>query len=282
MVKRRSRHQGEFGRATARVYRWIEALNVAAIAGLALACIGYLWANRLLPLELAHRHDGELAAFFGLWLLALMHGLCRPPAAAWKEQLAALAALCLLLPVLNGLTVGDHVLAQIDRGDWESAGVELVALSFGVLALLALRAMAQPRAARAPVDQKMGQLKPQEQRERAYDDLDGITAGLGPGFCWNGDPRAGHGAPPWSTELPLGLDTLALSNVARWWCVALGNCRRPLRAAWGGQVGMVAWLGHLSAGALLTVAGLAVMPRVVAAAAPAATLAALSAWFWAA
>lgn len=164
MVKRRSRHQGEFGRATARVYRWIEALNVAAIAGLALACIGYLWANRLLPLELAHRHDGELAAFFGLWLLALMHGLCRPPAAAWKEQLAALAALCLLLPVLNGLTVGDHVQAQIARGDWESAGVELVALSFGVLALLALHAMAQPRAARAPVDQKMGQLKPQEQR----------------------------------------------------------------------------------------------------------------------
>ncbi|MDR0212434.1 MAG: PepSY domain-containing protein [Comamonas sp.] len=164
MVKRRARHQGEFGRSTARVYRWIEALNVAAIAGLALACIGYLWANRLLPLDLAHRHDAELAVFFGLWLLALVHGRCRPPAAAWIEQLAALAALCLLLPVLNGLTVGDHVLAQIDRGDWESAGVELVALSFGLLALLALRAMAQPRAARTPVDQKMGQLKQQEQR----------------------------------------------------------------------------------------------------------------------
>ena len=71
--------------------------------------------------------------------------------------------LCLLLPVLNGLTVGDHVLAQIARGDWESAGVELVALSCGVLALLALRAMVRPRAAGLPARQKSGLLKPQEQ-----------------------------------------------------------------------------------------------------------------------
>ena len=62
----------------------------------------------------------------------------------------------------------------------------------------------------------------------------------------------------------------------------LATAAGPCVQAWGGQVGMVAWLGHLSAGALLTVAGLAVMPRVVAAAAPAATLAALCAWFWAA
>ncbi|MBN9324696.1 MAG: PepSY domain-containing protein, partial [Delftia acidovorans] len=55
MVKRRSRHQGEFGSATARVYRLVEGLNVAAIAGLGLGCIGYLWANRLVPVGLAHR-----------------------------------------------------------------------------------------------------------------------------------------------------------------------------------------------------------------------------------
>ncbi len=145
MVKRRTKHLGEFGRATVRVYGLIESLNVAAIAGLALACIGYLWANRLVPVELAHRHDWELATFFGLWLLALVHALCRPPARAWIEQLGALAALCLLLPLLNWMTVGDQLWAQFQRADWESMGVELVALACGGVALLALRRRTQHR-----------------------------------------------------------------------------------------------------------------------------------------
>jgi len=145
MVKRRTKHLGEFGRATARVYGLIESLNVAAIAGLALACIGYLWANRLVPVELAHRHDWELATFFGLWLLALVHALYRPPARAWNEQLGALAALCLLLPLLNWMTVGDQLWAQFLRADWESMGVELVALACGGVALLALRRRTQHR-----------------------------------------------------------------------------------------------------------------------------------------
>jgi uncharacterized iron-regulated membrane protein len=139
VVKRRSRHGGEFGGATARVYRLIEGLNVAAIAGLGIACIGYLWANRLVPLGLTHRADWELRVFFGLWLLALVHALLRKPTDAWREQLALLAALCLLLPVLNFATTGDHPLAQWLRGDWESAGVELVSMAFGIAAAGALR-----------------------------------------------------------------------------------------------------------------------------------------------
>lgn len=146
VVKRRQRHLGEFGSATAGVYRLIEAANVAAIAGLALGCIGYLWANRLVPLGLAHRGDWELAMFFGLWALALVHALARPRAAAWKEQLGLLAALCLLLPLLNALTVGDHLPAQLLRGDWESAGVELFALATGLAALWARRVVARRKA----------------------------------------------------------------------------------------------------------------------------------------
>lgn len=141
VVKRRAKHLGEFGSATARVYRLIEGLNVAAIAGLGIACIAYLWANRLVPLGLAHRDDWELGVFFTLWLLALVHAWLRPPAVAWRQQLAVLAALCLLLPVLNWLTTGDHLLAQLHEGDWESAGVELVAAAFGVAAVGAWRWM---------------------------------------------------------------------------------------------------------------------------------------------
>jgi hypothetical protein len=134
MVKRRGKHLGEFGAATARVYRLIEGMNVAAIAGLGLACIGYLWANRLVPVGLAHRDDWELAVFFGVWGLALAHALVRAPAAAWRAQLGLLAVLCLALPVLNGLSVGDHLPAQVLRGDWESAGVELFCMAAGLAA----------------------------------------------------------------------------------------------------------------------------------------------------
>ncbi|WP_444813623.1 PepSY-associated TM helix domain-containing protein [Variovorax arabinosiphilus] len=141
MVKRRGKHLGEFGGATARVYRLIEALNVAAIAGLAIACIGYLWANRLLPVLLEQRAAWELRSFFALWLLALLHAFARPPARAWREQLGAFALLCLLLPVLNFSTTGDHLPAQLRHGDWESAGVELGALAFAAFAFHALRVM---------------------------------------------------------------------------------------------------------------------------------------------
>jgi uncharacterized iron-regulated membrane protein len=147
MVKRRNRHLGEFGGATARVYRLVEALNLAAIAGLAIACVGYLWANRLLPVGLEHRAQRELQVFFALWAAALLHALVRQPARAWREQLGALAALCLLLPLLNLLTTGDHLPAQLLRGDLESAGVELGAIAFGLAAGGALRALRRRAAA---------------------------------------------------------------------------------------------------------------------------------------
>lgn len=146
MVKRRGKHGTEFGSVTPRIYGLIEALNLAAIVGLLLACIGYFWANRLLPASVEQRAVWELRAFFGVWLLTLLHACIRCPAKAWREQLWALAALCLFLPLLNWLTSGDYLLAQIARADWERAGVELLALTFGGLTLLAL-AMRQRRTA---------------------------------------------------------------------------------------------------------------------------------------
>jgi uncharacterized iron-regulated membrane protein len=139
-VKRRKKSAQEFGRATAGVYRVVEALNVAAIAGIALACIGYFYANRLLPVEWIDRSLWEIRAFLWLWFLTLLHALARPPYRAWVEQLAAGAALCLALPLLNWLTTGQHLLAYATAGDWQRAGVELVALAFGaMLAVMAFR-----------------------------------------------------------------------------------------------------------------------------------------------
>jgi uncharacterized iron-regulated membrane protein len=85
--------------------RTVESLNVATVAGLALACVALLWANRLLPAELAGRSAWEVRLFFGVWLLSLLHARLRPVLAAWREQLAAGALLCLALPLLNHLGV---------------------------------------------------------------------------------------------------------------------------------------------------------------------------------
>lgn len=151
MVKRRKKSANEFGSATPRVYRVIETLNVAAIAGLLLACIGFFWINRLLPLDVTERATREIVLFFVLWLLTLLHAALRPPLVAWREQLAAAAGLCLGLPLLNRLSSGDWLFAALARGDGATAGVELTAVAFGLLFIVALRHL-QRRAANTLVD----------------------------------------------------------------------------------------------------------------------------------
>lgn len=139
VVKRRRRADDAFGTATPRIMRVIEALNVAGIAGLGLSCVAYLWINRLLPLGIEARAAWEIRLFFAIWLLSLLHAGLRPPLRAWSEQLLAAALLCLGLPLVNALSTGDHLLAALQRGDGESAGVELTVLAFGILFVLAWR-----------------------------------------------------------------------------------------------------------------------------------------------
>ncbi len=103
-VKRRRRPDAE-GALAARMQAIAERANIAVIAGLGIACVGLLWANRLLPIELAERASWEVRLFFGLWLLTLLHACLRPYLQAWREQLATAAALCLALPLLSWLTL---------------------------------------------------------------------------------------------------------------------------------------------------------------------------------
>lgn len=135
MVKRRQRALNEFGKATPRVYRTVDVLNVAAISGLLVASVGYLWINRLLPLEVSGRAGWEVSLFFVLWAVTLLHSALRPVLQAWREQLLTFAALCLLLPLVNALTVGEHLFTYLAERDWRAAGVELIVISLGLLAV---------------------------------------------------------------------------------------------------------------------------------------------------
>lgn len=108
--------------------RWlelVERLNVASVAGLGLACVALLWANRLLPVELDRRGGWETVAFFGAWLLCFLHAAVRAPMPAWREQLAGAALLCLGLPLLDLATGGAL--------DGQRLGVDLGALAIGLL-----------------------------------------------------------------------------------------------------------------------------------------------------
>lgn len=147
MVKRRQKALNEFGSHTRRVYRLIETLNVAVIAGLCIACIAYLWSNRLIPVGIEDRSHWEITTFFTVWLMALLHASIRPVASAWVEQLSLAALLCLALPLLNWLTTGQQVLTYGLQGDWERVGVELTVIGLGLL----LATMAQKARSMAPV-----------------------------------------------------------------------------------------------------------------------------------
>lgn len=139
-VKRRQKSTMAFGAATARVHRAIEALNVAAVAGICVACIAYLHGNRWLPAEGAGRTTWEIRVFLLVWLATALHALARPARRAWIEQLGLAALLCVALPLVNAWTTGQHLLAYIAAADWQRASVELVALAFGmVLAAAAYR-----------------------------------------------------------------------------------------------------------------------------------------------
>jgi uncharacterized iron-regulated membrane protein len=128
--------------------RLVEKLNVATIIGLPVAIAAYFWANRLLPLEMAHRADWEVHALFLVWLGLFVHAALRPTARAWIEQ-AWLAALAFaLLPLVNALTTDRHLAASLPAGDWVMAGFDLSMLLLG--AGFSLLARYLTKRARAP------------------------------------------------------------------------------------------------------------------------------------
>ncbi|ADP16267.1 PepSY-associated TM helix family protein 5 [Achromobacter xylosoxidans A8] len=140
-IKRRKKSEHEFGEATARVYRCVEALNVAALAGIALASIAYFYGNRLIPAAWPDRSAWEIRFFFAAWAATLVHALWRAPRLAWIEQLAAAAVLCLGLPILNWATTGRHLWAYAVSGEQLPAAVELTALASGLLLAYMVRAL---------------------------------------------------------------------------------------------------------------------------------------------
>jgi uncharacterized iron-regulated membrane protein len=137
-VKRRQKlpdpHHPHFG------FQVVERLNIAGIAGLSVAMVAYLWANRLLPVSLAGRGNWEINVFFMVWAATLLLALARPARKAWTDLLWLAAALLALLPVLNAVTTQRPFWHSVATGDWVYAGFDLMTWALAALhAALAMR-----------------------------------------------------------------------------------------------------------------------------------------------
>jgi len=142
-VEKRKRQHARQGSQGARV---VDALAVATVAGMGVAVLGMLVANRLLPEALPARGDWERHAFWGAWLLSLLHAAWRSgpvarglPNPAWREQAWAIAVLAPLAVLLNWITTGDHLLRTLGAGYWPVAGLDLALLVVAVIAAASAR-----------------------------------------------------------------------------------------------------------------------------------------------
>jgi uncharacterized iron-regulated membrane protein len=114
-------------RGAERWLAWVEKVNVAAVAGLCVACVAFPWAERLVPVEAAGRAELPVQAFFAVWVASLVHALVRPARSAWVEQLGAAALLCVGAPLLQG-----QMLRHLAEADWVRLTVDATLLAAGL------------------------------------------------------------------------------------------------------------------------------------------------------
>jgi hypothetical protein len=122
----------------------VQGLSVGATTGILIATLGFLIANRLLPLGMTGREGMEVRAFYLVWIASFAHAWARPQN-AWAEQAWAIAAGAALAVILNAATTGDTIPHAILRGQWAVAGVDLVLLSSTGIAMFAALRLRQRR-----------------------------------------------------------------------------------------------------------------------------------------
>jgi uncharacterized iron-regulated membrane protein len=108
--------------------RAVEAGNVAGVAGCCIACVAYLWAERLAPVGMADRAAVGVNAFFLVWAATCVHAALRPARQAWAEQLALTAVLAAGVPFLGG-----HAFRHLATGDWVRIAVDWTLVVTGLL-----------------------------------------------------------------------------------------------------------------------------------------------------
>ena len=141
--KRRTRLQQKT--AAPRSLIFVERSNLGIIVGLPLGIAAYFWVNRLLPAGLENRAEWEMHSLFIVWALSFAHAGARELKRAWREQVGLLAALFLLLPLLNAITSEAHLGVSLRQGDWVRASFDGFAFAFGAALCLVWRRLTPAR-----------------------------------------------------------------------------------------------------------------------------------------
>lgn len=129
--------------------RLVERLNIGVIIGSCAGIAVYFLANRLLPLDIAHRADWEINSLFIAWGGLFVWTLARPAKRAWIEALTVCAALYALVPAVNALTTARGLVPSLVARDWAFAGFDLVMLAMAAVCAFSAWKIAQhkPKAA---------------------------------------------------------------------------------------------------------------------------------------
>jgi uncharacterized iron-regulated membrane protein len=143
-VEKRKRQHAKTNSQASRI---VDAFAVTTVTGMLIATLAILVANRLLPADLAGKGTWEIRAFWGAWLLALLHALWRSaPVAraalnpAWREQCWLAALLAGTAVLLNWISTGDHLFKTVFTNTyWPVAGVDLSLILTAVLLVGAAR-----------------------------------------------------------------------------------------------------------------------------------------------
>ncbi|MFV3131900.1 PepSY-associated TM helix domain-containing protein [Niveispirillum sp. KHB5.9] len=141
-------------------FRLVERLNVGTVAGLPLGMVTMLCANRLLPVGMEGRWQGEVNAMFIAWGLALAYAFLRPPKRGWVEQFGLTGAALVALPIFDQFS-GQGMWQHLTQGDATRFWTDITFIALGLsLAAIAVKVHRHkprmaPAKARAPKEAAM-------------------------------------------------------------------------------------------------------------------------------
>lgn len=130
----------------------VEKLNIAVLAGLPLAMVGFLWLNRLLPLEIAARGKWEVHGFFIIWAASFLLTLLASSRAAWRILLASVTLFLLLTPLMNSFTTERGLLHSLSNHDLLFISFDVIFIILGLLFAYITHAVASQK---TPAKQKL-------------------------------------------------------------------------------------------------------------------------------
>lgn len=118
-----------------RSYNKLSSLNIGVSFGLIIATATIFSANKLLP-EVENKSQLEMLTYFLVWIIIIVWSFIRKDRYKLVKELFILSGLIyLLVPIVNALVTGDHLINSYQQGYYTVFGVDLIFLITALLLL---------------------------------------------------------------------------------------------------------------------------------------------------